>query len=317
MTAARYVVTGGAGFIGSNLVESLLRAGQDVRVLDDFSTGRRENLVAAPAWAAAGDGTFELVEGDIRDPAVCAAVVADREFVLHQAAMPSVPRSVQDPFGSNQVNIDGTLNLLIAAREAGARRFVFASSSSIYGESEELPKRESMRRAPISPYGLQKLTAEAYCSLFSDLYGLPTVALRYFNIFGPRQDPGSDYSAVIPKFITAIKNGRRPTIYGDGEQTRDFTYIANAVQANLRACQAGERAFGKTYNVGCGERISLNQLVEILYDISGTAGSADHADPRTGDIRHSLAAIDRAGDDLEFSPDVGVREGLERTWDAY
>lgn len=314
---ARYLVTGGAGFIGSNLVETLLRDGHDVRVLDDLSTGRRENIVDAGGWAQTGGGTFEMVEGDIRDPDVCTSTVADRDFVLHQAAMPSVPRSVQDPFNSNQVNINGTLNLLIAARDAGIKRFVFASSSSIYGESEELPKREAMRRAPISPYGLQKLTAEAYCSLFTSLYGLPTVALRYFNIFGPRQDPGSDYSAVIPKFITAIKNDRRPTIYGDGEQTRDFTYIANAVQANLRACLAGERAFGKTFNVGCGERISLNRLVEILYDIAGKSGSADHADPRTGDIRHSLAAIDRAIEDLEFSPDVGVREGLERAWDAY
>jgi len=243
--------------------------------------------------------------------------MAGAEFVLHQAAMPSVPRSVKDPVTSNEVNVHGTLLLLQEARAVGVKRFVFASSSSIYGESAELPKRESMPRAPISPYGLQKMTAEMYCGLFHALYGLPTVALRYFNIFGPRQDPGSEYSAVIPKFIAAIREGRRPTIFGDGEQTRDFTFVDNAVSANLKACEAGEDALGRTYNVGCGDRISLNRLVELLYEFAGRPPEADHAPEREGDIKHSLAAIDEARRRLAYEPTVDIREGLRRTWDAY
>ena len=312
-----YLVTGGAGFIGSNLVETLLRAGHDVRVLDDFSTGRRENLADASRWASAGGGRYDLHEGDVRDEGTVRRAVEGLDYVLHQAAMPSVPRSVRDPVGSNEVNVRGTLLLLQAAREAGVRRFVFASSSSIYGESEELPKRESMRRAPLSPYGLQKMTAEMYCGLFHGLYGLPTVSLRYFNIFGPRQDPGSEYSAVIPKFIEAIRQGKPPTIYGDGEQTRDFTYIDNAVQANLQACEAGEAAFGRTFNVGCGERISLNRLVEQLYAFTGRSPEARHGPPREGDIRHSLASIDAARSALAYAPTVGIEEGLRRTWEAF
>jgi len=311
-----YLVTGGAGFIGSNLVERLLRDGHDVRVLDDFSTGRRGNLADVESWRGGG-ASFELIEGDVRDDATVRRAVDGREFVLHQAAMPSVPRSVADPVNSNEVNVRGTLLLLQAAREAGVRRFVFASSSSIYGESETLPKRESMPRAPISPYGLQKMTAEMYCGLYHALYGLATVSLRYFNIFGPRQDPGSDYSAVIPKFIAAIRAGRPPTVHGDGEQTRDFTFIDNAVQANLKACVAGPEAFGRTFNVGCGDRISLNRLVEILYGFAGRAPDAVHGPAREGDIRHSLAAIDEARARLGYAPTVGIDEGLARTWEAY
>ncbi len=312
-----YLVTGGAGFIGSNLVEAILRAGDDVRVLDDFSTGRRENLADAGRWANEGGGRFRLIEGDIRDEPTVRDAVDGVDFVLHQAAMPSVPRSVRDPVNSNEVNVRGTLLLLQAARESGVRRFVFASSSSIYGESEALPKRETMRRAPISPYGLQKMTAEMYCGLFHALYGLPTVALRYFNIFGPRQDPGSEYSAVIPKFIGAIRADRSPTIHGDGEQTRDFTYIDNAVQANLKACTAGEPAFGRTFNVGCGDRISLNDLVAELYRFAGKPPAPVHGPPREGDIKHSLAAIDAAREALGYAPTVDIAEGLRRTWEAF
>lgn len=313
---ALYLVAGGGGFIGSNLVESLLLSGEDVRVLDDFSTGRRSNLAEAAAWAARGGGRYELMEGDIRDLDRCRAAVAGAAFVLHQAAVPSVQRSVQDPVATNQVNVQGTLNLLVAARDAGARRFVFASSSSLYGESPTLPKVETMPSAPISPYGLQKLAGETYCALFHRLYGLPTVALRYFNVFGPRQDPTSEYSAVIPKFVTAIRKGVSPTIYGDGEQSRDFTFIANVVQANRKACVAPEAALGRAFNVACGDRITLNELVAILGGFAGREVAATHQAPRAGDIRHSLAGIDAARELLGYTPEVSLRDGLRRTWDA-
>ena len=317
MSRPSYCVTGGGGFIGSNLVEALLRSGANVRVVDDFSTGRRSNLAGTAEWSRSSGGAFELIEGNVCDPAIARRVVDGADFVLHQAAMPSVQRSVRDPWASNDVNVNGTLNLLLAARDARVRRFVFASSSSIYGESEELPKRESMRRAPISPYGLQKLAGEAYCGLFWSLYGLPTVSLRYFNVFGPRQDPGSEYSAVIPKFIAALRAGEAPSIFGDGEQTRDFTYVANVVRANLDACAAPTEAFGRAFNIGCGERISLNRLVEAIGEIAGREVAARHLDARAGDIRHSLASIDAAGEVLGYQPVVGLREGLARTWEAF
>jgi nucleoside-diphosphate-sugar epimerase len=313
----RYLITGGAGFIGSNLAETLLRAGSDVRILDDFSTGRRENLAEAGNWAAEGGAAFDLVEGDIRDDACCRRAVEGADYVLHQAAMPSVPRSVQDPATSNAVNITGTLNLLLAARDAGVKRFVSASSSSVYGDTPTLPKEESMPTNPISPYALQKATGESYCILFHRLYGLETVALRYFNVFGPRQDPGSEYSAVIPKFITAIKNGERPVVFGDGGQTRDFTYVANVVQINLRACTAGPDALGKAYNVGTGERISLNDLLEALGELGGTRVEPDYRPPREGDVRHSLASIDRARTLLGYEVEIGLKEGLQRTWEHF
>lgn len=312
-----YLITGGAGFIGSNLVEATLRQGHRVRVLDDFSTGRRKNLAEADAWSADSGGALEILEGDIRRDDICRAAVEGVDYVLHQAAIPSVQRSVQDPRSSHDVNCNGSLNLLLAARDAKVSRFVFASSSSIYGESESLPKVETMPDAPISPYGLQKQAAESYCRLFHSLYGLPTVALRYFNVFGPRQDPASEYSAVIPLFITAAKAGNAPTIFGDGEQTRDFTYIDNVVQANLKACEAKEPAFGRAFNVGCGVRISLNELVRQIGEQLGRAVEAKHADPRPGDIRHSLASIDAAREALAFDPDVDVSEGLRRTVGAY
>ena len=313
---ASYLVTGGAGFIGSNLVESLLRSGDRVRVLDDFSTGRRSNLDGVAEWSRAGGGVFELREGDIRDAATCAATVAGMDFVLHQAAIPSVQRSVKDPATTNAVNVQGTLNLLIAARDAKVKRLVFASSSSLYGESPTLPKVEAMPSAPISPYGLQKLAGETYCGLFHRLYGLPTVALRYFNVFGPRQDPGSEYSAVIPKFIAAIRRGDAPTIYGDGEQTRDFTFIANVVQANRKACTAGPSALGKAFNIACGDRISLNRLVEIVAGFHGSEVRPRHTDARAGDIRHSLAGIEEARAHLGYAPEVALNDGLRRTWDS-
>jgi nucleoside-diphosphate-sugar epimerase len=314
---ATYVVTGGGGFIGSNLVEVLLARGQRVRVLDDFSTGRRENLAEAPAWANRGGGAFELLEGDIRDADTCRRAVEGADYVLHQAAMPSVQRSVKDPVSSNAVNVAGTLNVLVASRDAKVKRVVFASSSSLYGESETLPKVETMPSAPISPYGLQKLAGETYCGLFWRLYGLPTVALRYFNVFGQRQDPGSEYSAVIPKFIRAIKAGKTPTVFGDGEQTRDFSFIDNVVGANLAACEAGEGAFGLAFNIACGERISLNDLVRQLGEFAGRDVSPAYAPARAGDIRHSLAGIERAERLLGYRPSVDVREGLRRTWAAY
>jgi nucleoside-diphosphate-sugar epimerase len=312
-----FVVSGGAGFIGSNLTEALLRRGHVVRVLDDFSTGRRENLAAAESWCAEGGGKLEIVEGDVRDFDRCRATVDGADFVLHQAAIPSVQRSVQDPRRTNEVNVNGTLNMLEAAREAEVDRFVFASSSSIYGESETLPKIETMAPAPISPYALQKLAGETYCRLYHQLYGLRTVALRYFNVFGPRQDPTSEYSAVIPRFITAVKAEKAPTIYGDGEQSRDFTFVANVVEVNRLACESGERAWGRAFNVGCGERITLNELVGEIGRIAGRAVSAEHTDPRPGDIRHSLAAIDAASEALGFRPSVALAEGLARTVEAY
>lgn len=314
---SRFLVTGGGGFIGSNLTEALLRQGHDVRVLDNFSTGRPCNLERAADWARSGGGEFELLEADLRDEKACASAMKDIDNVLHKAAIPSVQRSIDDPGTTNEVNLVGTLNLLRAAKQTGVQRFVFASSSSIYGESETLPKRESMPNAPISPYGLQKACAEAYCSLFWDLYRLPTVALRYFNVFGPRQDPHSEYSAVIPRFLAAVRAGRRPTVYGDGEQSRDFTFVANVVQANLLACEAAEGVFGKTFNIGCGERVSLNQLLRSIGELAGRAVEVDYAPPRDGDILHSMAAIDAARSELGYDPQIGLAEGLRQTFEEF
>jgi UDP-N-acetylglucosamine/UDP-N-acetyl-alpha-D-glucosaminouronate 4-epimerase len=313
---ALFLVTGGGGFIGSNLVEAILAKGDAVRVLDNFETGRRQNLAAASSWAKAGGGSFELLEGDIRDIATCRQAVSGADYVLHQAAIPSVQRSVKDPIASNGVNVSGTLNLLVASRDAKVKRFVMASSSSLYGESETLPKVETMAPAPISPYGLQKLAGETYCGIFHRLYGLPAIALRYFNVFGPRQDPTSEYSAVIPLFITAIKRGAVPSIFGDGEQTRDFSYIANVVQANLRACEAGPDAYGGSFNIACGERISLNDLVRILGGFAGRRVEPAYAPHRPGDIKHSLASIEKAQRLLGYRPEILVRDGLRRTWDT-
>src|SRR5512134_52170 len=268
---ASYLVTGGAGFIGSHLAEELVRRGERVRVVDSFVTGKRDNLKHIPG--------VELIEGDLADLSVAQRAVADIEYVLHQAAIPSVPRSVQDPITSNRANIDASLNLLVAARDAGVRRVVYAGSSSAYGNTPTLPKVETMATAPLSPYALQKLVAEQYCQMFTRLYGLETVTIRYFNVFGPRQDPSSPYSGVISLFIRALVEGRRPTIYGDGEQTRDFTYVANVVDGVLRACTAPD-ASGEVINVATGGRISLNELFRTVKTLVGTRTEAVYAEPR-------------------------------------
>lgn len=302
---AHYLVTGGGGFIGSNLVQALIERGQQVRVLDNFATGRRQNL-------AGFEDKIELLEGDIRDRVIVERAVEGVDYVLHQAALGSVPRSVQDPLTSNDVNVNGTLNLLWAAKKARVKRFVSASSSSVYGNTPQLPKEESMVPNPISPYAVSKLAAERYTMSFNAVYGLQTVALRYFNVFGPKQDPASQYAAVIPRFITAIMQGNAPIVYGDGEQSRDFTYIDNVVQANLLACTAPE-APGQFMNIACGERYSLNVLLQLVAEIMGKAARPVYETDRPGDVKHSLASIARANTILGFSPAIDFREGLKRT----
>jgi nucleoside-diphosphate-sugar epimerase len=300
----KYLVTGGAGFIGSNIAAKLVENGEAVRILDDFSTGRHENLTPF-------QGRVEIIEGDIRDAATVEKAVAGMEYVLHQAALPSVPRSVKDPITSNAVNVDGTLNLLEAARKAGVKKFVMASSSSVYGESAELPKHEQMRPAPLSPYAVTKLTNEYYLKIYWELYRFPTVALRYFNIFGPNQDPKSEYAAVVPRFITDMLSGRQPIVFGDGEQSRDFTYIDNCVQANLLAVTS-EGMVGDYFNVACGDQYTLNQMLDILRQIIGTDIQAQYDPPREGDILHSYASIEKLAR-FGYRAEVGFEEGLERT----
>ena len=301
---ASYLVTGGAGFIGSHLAEELARRGERVRVADSFITGKRENLKHIPG--------VELVEGDLADLAVAERAVVGVDYVLHQAAIPSVPRSVQDPITSNRANIDASLNVLVAARDAGVRRLVYAGSSSAYGDTPTLPKVETMGTAPRSPYALQKLVAEQYCQMFTRLYGLETVTIRYFNVFGPRQDPSSPYSGVISLFIRALVEGRQPTIYGDGEQTRDFTYVANVVDGVLRACTAPD-ASGEVINVATGGRISLNQLFDVLKGLTGADVSPLYAEERAGDVRDSQADISKARRLLGYQPLVTLDQGLEQT----
>ena len=301
---ASYLVTGGAGFIGSHIAEELLRRGERVRVADSFITGKRENLAHMPS--------AELVEGDLADFAVAQRAVAGIDYVLHQAAIPSVPRSVQDPITSNRANIDASVNVLVAARDAGVKRVVYAGSSSAYGNTPTLPKVETMATAPLSPYALQKLVAEQYCQMFTQLYGLETVTIRYFNVFGPRQDPSSPYSGVISLFIRALIEGRAPTIYGDGEQTRDFTYVANVVDGVLRACAAPD-ASGEVINVATGGRISLNELFRALQDLTGAGVKPIYAETRAGDVRDSQADIDKARRLLGYEPTVTLEQGLEKT----
>jgi nucleoside-diphosphate-sugar epimerase len=309
-----YLVTGGAGFIGSNLASSLLASGHRVRVLDNFLTGKRENLAGlAERYGEA----FELVEGDLRDLEVTRRAVEGTEYVLHQGALPSVPRSVADPVLSNEINVGGTLTLLVAARDAGVRRVVYAASSSAYGDTPELPKRESMTTNPKSPYAAQKLAGEHYMRIFYEVYGLETVSLRYFNVFGPKQDPTSTYAAVIPRFITSVLSGTPPTIYGDGLQTRDFTYIDNVVQANLRACEAPKEACGRVVNIACGERVSLLDILEIVYKLAGRRVAPRFEPSRPGDVRDSLADISLAKVFLGYEPRVGFPEGLSRTFDFF
>jgi len=299
-----YLVTGGAGFIGSHLCEELVRRGERVRVVDSLITGKRQNLAHLPQ--------VEFIEGDLADIDVARRAVHGIEYVLHQAAIPSVPRSVEDPLTSNRANIDASVNILVAARDAKVKRLVYAGSSSAYGNSEVLPKVETMPAAPLSPYALQKLVAEQYCQMFTTLYGFETVTIRYFNVFGPRQDPWSPYSGVISLFISALCDGRRPTIYGDGEQTRDFTYVANVVDGVLRACHA-PAASGEVINVATARRISLNQLFAIVKREVGSSLEPNYSNPRAGDVRDSQADIGKAQRLLGYTPIVSFEEGLGRT----
>jgi nucleoside-diphosphate-sugar epimerase len=301
---AHYLVTGGAGFIGSHLAEELVRRGERVRVVDSLITGKRQNLAHVP--------DVEFIEGDLADLEVARRAVAGVDYVLHQAAIPSVPRSVKDPITSNRANIDASLNVLVAARDAGVRRVVYAGSSSAYGNTPTLPKVETMATAPLSPYALQKLVAEQYCQMFTRLYGLETVTTRYFNVFGPRQDPSSPYSGVISLFITALVEGRQPTIYGDGEHTRDFTYIGNVVDGVLRACTAKD-ASGEVINVATGGRVSLNQLFHAIRDLVGARVEPIYAEPRAGDVKDSQADITKAAALLDYHPTVSFEEGLAKT----
>ena len=304
--AGKALVTGGGGFIGSHLVERLFRDGRDVRVLDNFATGHRANLAAV-------EGDVELIEGDIQSYERVHNAVRGCEVVFHLAALPSVPRSIQDPLTSTASNVTGTLNVLLAARDEGVRRVIFASSSSVYGPQREYPQREDAAARPISPYGVSKLAAEGYCRAFSQVYGLETVAVRYFNVFGPRQDPLSQYAAVIPKFITAALRGERPVIFGDGEQSRDFTYIDNTVDGTLLASTA-EGVAGETFNVACGEATTLNQLLHHVRDISGKDIEAVYEARQPGDLQRSQADISRAREALGYDPAIDVRAGLERTF---
>ncbi|MGH2905069.1 MAG: SDR family oxidoreductase [Solirubrobacteraceae bacterium] len=301
----KVLVTGGGGFIGSHLADRLVELGHDVRVLDNFSTGRRSNLRALA-------DQVEIVEGDIQSAERTYTAARGCELVFHQAALPSVPRSVQDPLTSNASNVTGLLNVLLASRDAAVRRVVYASSSSVYGSNPALPKNEQMTPMPISPYAVAKLAGEGYCRAFSEVYGLETVAIRYFNVFGPRQDPRSQYAAVVPNFITTLLNGERPTIHGDGEQSRDFTYVENVVRGNVLAAEATNAA-GHVYNVACGERVTLNELFAQLSDLLGSDLQPIHSDPRTGDVRDSLADIMAARRDLDYEPTVMLREGLSLT----
>jgi nucleoside-diphosphate-sugar epimerase len=302
---AKYLITGGAGFIGSNLARKLLSMGEEVVVLDDLSTGKKANLEGIK-------DRVRLVVGDICDLDVVREAMEGIDYVFHHAAVVSVPRSVDDPMRTNQVNVDGTLNCLLAARDVEAKRFVFAASSSAYGDSKELPKHEDMKPHPLSPYGVSKLVGEMYCRVFHEVYGLPTVSLRYFNIFGPYQDPHSQYAAVVPIFITRLLKGESPVIYGDGEQSRDFTYIDNAVQANLLAVHSSG-ADGKTINVACGARYTLNDLVGHLKKLTGSDIDPTYENPRPGDIKHSMGDISTAAGLLGYAPDVSFEEGLKRT----
>lgn len=304
---SKVLVTGGAGFIGSNLTESLLKRKHFVRVLDDFSTGKRENLIFGKEYPS-----LEILEGDIRDLRTCKKAIKGVEYIFHQAALPSVQRSVEDPGTSNAINVGGTLNILLAAKEEGVKRVIYASSSSIYGDTPTLPKHEGMPPHPLSPYALQKYIGEQYCRLFYQLYGLDSVSLRYFNIFGPKQDPNSVYSAVIPRFIDALIHDRPPVIFGDGEQSRDFTFIENVVQANLLAMSA-KHLHGEAMNIACGKRISLNQLLKILKNILGSKLAPNYQEPRKGDVRHSLADIRKSKKIINYMPKVGTEEGLNKT----
>lgn len=306
---ATYLVTGGAGFIGSNIAAELVKRGEEVRVLDNLATGKRENIAGI-------EKAIRLFEEDIRDLEAIRPAFEGVDYVLHQAALPSVPRSVKDPVGTTVVNVNGTLHVLVAARDAGVKRVVFASSSSVYGKNPDLPKRETMRPQPISPYAASKLTGESFAAVFCEVYGLQTVSLRYFNVFGPHQDPASQYAAVIPIFVSCLLEGKRPVIFGDGEQSRDFSYVANVIQANLCAAHASGGA-GEVFNIACGARSTLNELVCYLNEILGTDIEPEYTTERAGDVKHSLADISAAREVLGYEPQIDFRQGLELAVEWY
>jgi len=302
------VVTGGAGFIGSHIAESVAASGAKVRIVDDLSTGHRENIDEL-------SGDIEFIEGSVANLPLITRVLDGAEVVFHEAAIPSVPRSVENPSQSHIASVDGTFNLLLAAREQKVRRVVYAASSSAYGDQPTLPKVEDMSPDPLSPYAVAKLVGEYYCQVFTSVYGLETVSLRYFNVFGPRQDPGSQYSGVVSRFISSLCSNENPVIFGDGEQSRDFTYIDNVVAANLKAAST-TKGIGKVINVATGDRVTLNQLLAELKDLIGKPDvEVDYREPRVGDVRHSLADTTRARELLGYEPTVGLREGLKRTID--
>jgi nucleoside-diphosphate-sugar epimerase len=302
---ARYLVTGGAGFIGSHVAEELVNRGEDVRIVDNLLTGKKENLDSFL-------DRIEFIEGDIREAEVCNNVVKGVDFILHQAALTSVQRSIENPLLTSEINITGTLNLLCAARDESVRTFVLASSSSVYGDDPRLPKTEDMKVSPLSPYAVTKNVGEMYCQIFTDIYGLPTICLRYFNVFGPRQDPFSPYAAVIPNFIVKMLVGEQPVIYGDGEQSRDFSYVSNVVEANIIAAGAKDTA-PAVLNIACGERTSVNILVDEINKTLGTEIVPVHEEPRLGDVKHSFAEVSKAVKLLRYSPAVSFRQGLEKT----
>jgi UDP-glucose 4-epimerase len=305
-----HLITGIGGFIGSSIARALLAQGEKVRGVDNFSTGKRENI----------DEIRDIIdfrECDILDLEAMHGACADVDYIFHEAAIPSVPKSVLDPLGSNRANVDGTVNVLVAARDAKVKRVVYAASSSAYGDTPTLPKQEQMKPDPISPYAVSKLAGEHYMTSFHRCYGLETVCLRYFNIFGPRQDPSSPYSGVLAKFITLMLRGEQPTMYGDGEQSRDFTYIDNAVEANLLACKAPKSVAGEVFNVATGRRVSLNETFRLLQEITGYVGRPNYGPERDGDIKHSLADISKAASGLSYKPIVDFEEGLRRTVDWY
>ena len=304
-----HLVTGGAGFIGSSIAESLLASGERVRILDDFSSGRRENVASLP-------GRVELMEGTIADPETVLRAIRGAEVVFHQAAIPSVIRSVENPQATMLAGVQGTTVVLDAARRVGVKRVIFAASSAAYGDTPTLPKVETMEPKPRSPYAVSKLGGEHLMRVFAELFGLETVSLRYFNIFGPRQDPNSEYAAVIPKFISAARRGVRPIVFGDGEQTRDFCYIDNAVRANLLAASTPRALRGEVVNIACGERTSLKQLLVYIGELAGKQLDPEHRPARTGDVRDSLADVRAAASLLGYEPAIAVREGLQRTYEA-
>ncbi len=313
-----YLVTGGAGFIGSNIVEELLKRGQRVRILDNFSTGKRETVEALIQISEriiannSSGNKLQFIEGDLRSYHIVKEAVDGVDFILHQAALPSVPRSIKDPITSNEVNVMGTLNILNAARDAHVKRIVYASSSSVYGDLEALPKTEDMLPKPLSPYAVSKLAAEKYCQVFTNLYGLETVSFRYFNVFGPRQDPTSQYSAVIPKFINLIQKNIMPTVFGDGEQSRDFTFVQNVVEANLLACeQDASVCSGEVFNIAFGKRITVNEMIKKIGVILNKEIQPNYKQPRPGDVKHSLANTGKARQFLGYDPKIEFEEGLQ------